>query len=69
MSLRWLQYKPVLAFVLGAVFGPLAYWGAAEVGVVALPKHLVSMLWLGLGWAILLPIMLRIRASDASWSR
>lgn len=61
VSLRWLAGNLPLAFVLGAVFGPLAYWGAAKLGAVALPGQMLSLVWLGLGWGLLLPLMLRIR--------
>ncbi len=61
VSLRWLASNLRLAFVLGAVFGPLAYWGAAKLGAIVLPGQMLSLAWLGLGWGLLLPLMLRIR--------
>lgn len=62
VSLHWLQRRVFLAGILGALFGPLAYWGAEKLGAVTLPAELLSLIWLALGWGILLPAMLRIRA-------
>lgn len=61
VSLRWLQKKPLLAFVLGAVFGPLAYWGAMRLGVIELPYSTVSLAWVAIEWAVLMPLLLWIR--------
>jgi len=53
-SLRWLQPRPWLAMLFGAIGGPLAYLGAARgFGAVAFaaPEWL-AMAWLALGWAL-----------------
>lgn len=61
VSMRWMQGKPWLAAFLGALFGPLAYWGAASLGVVFLSHGLSSMLWISLEWAIAMPLLLWLR--------
>jgi hypothetical protein len=53
-ALAFLQRRPVLAFVLGAVAGPLAYLGAARgwnavVFVAPMPRTLAA---LALGWGV-----------------
>jgi hypothetical protein len=53
-SLAFLQSRPVAAFALGAVFGPLAYWGAARgwsAVVLAAPAGRV-LVALALGWGV-----------------
>lgn len=60
VSMRWLQHKYALAFMLGAVFGPLAYLGAESVGAIQLPG-LYSLAWFAFEWATLLPLMLWLR--------
>lgn len=62
VSMRWMQGKPLLAAVLGAIFGPMAYWGAAALSVVSLPYETGSLIWIGLEWAIAMPLLLWIRA-------
>lgn len=60
VSMRWLQHKYGLALILGAVFGPLAYFGAQSLGAIQLPS-IYSLVWFGLEWATLLPLMLWLR--------
>lgn len=62
VSLQWLQRRPFLAGILGAFFGPLAYWGAEKLDAVTLHAEQSSLIWLAVGWSILLPAMLCIRA-------
>jgi hypothetical protein len=53
-SLAFLQSRPVAAFALGAVFGPLAYWGAARgwsAVLLAAPTGRV-LAALALGWGV-----------------
>ena len=67
-SLAWLQQRPVLAVLLGAIGGPLAYLGAAR------GWHVVSfaapswrgVLVLGIGWAVATPLLARLARH---WSR
>ncbi|MGP1718156.1 MAG: DUF2878 domain-containing protein [Methylophilus sp.] len=61
VSMRWLQRKLVLAAVLGAIFGPLAYLGAVQLGVVKLPSPIASLAWVALEWAIAMPLLLWVR--------
>lgn len=61
VSMRWLQCKPVLAAILGGIFGPLAYLGAAQLGVIRLPSPVFSLAWVALEWAIAMPLMLWVR--------
>jgi hypothetical protein len=58
-SLQYLQTRLWLAFLLGAIGGPMAYLGAArgwQVVSFALPAwH--ALLWLAIGWGIATPLL------------
>ena len=59
-SLSFLQDRPWIAAMLGLVCGPLAYWAAA--GTFNAVEFGVPLPWimsaLGLGWALLLPLLM-----------
>jgi hypothetical protein len=66
ISLRWLQPKLWLAALLGALAAPLAYYGAARFGALTLPRVLPALGAQAAGWALLLPLLLRLsRRLDA----
>lgn len=53
VAFRALQQRPMLAFVIGAVFGPSAYQGAAKLGAIELPgPYLGRLALLSLAWGI-----------------
>ncbi len=65
VSLRWLKDiksrgKWLVAVLFGANGGPLAYMGAEKLGAVALNNMPISYIVLGVGWAILTPILLAL---------
>lgn len=61
VSMRWLQHRLILAALLGAIFGPLAYAGAEKFGAVQLPGPTLNLAWIALEWAIVLPLLVWIR--------
>lgn len=61
VSMRWLQPKPLLAAILGGIFGPLAYLGSAKLQVIHLNHPMLSLAWVALEWAIAMPFMFWIR--------
>lgn len=60
VSLRWLQGRTLWAALLGAVGGPLAYWGGAGLGAMVLLQAGPALLALALGWAVLTPLLLAL---------
>lgn len=58
LSLAWLKPRLFSAALLGAIAGPLAYYGAANLGAVIFIKPLFAMIALSLGWAVLTPLSL-----------
>jgi len=62
VSMRWLRGRPVLALLLGAVAGPLAYLGGARLGAMELLRQRPALIVLAVGWAVALPLLTSIAA-------
>jgi Protein of unknown function (DUF2878) len=60
VSLRWMRNKNLLAILFGAIGGPLAYMGAEKLGAVTLNNLPMTYIALGVGWAILTPLLLKL---------
>lgn len=56
-SLSWLSSHYVLAALLGAVFGPVAYYSAAEIGAVTILKNNQGLYFQSFIWACMMPLM------------
>lgn len=55
-SLFWMWNKPLLAALLGAVGGPLAYWIGSRIGAIDLgDSAAASLVWFSAQYAILTP--------------
>jgi hypothetical protein len=66
--LQTLQRRPLVSALLGAVGGPLSYWGAQRLGACVLSPQALPVL--ALGWAVLLPSLLALaRHLDAKGLR
>lgn len=61
-SLSWLRSRLVLAAVLGAASGPLAYAAGVALDVVAMPSPVLSTVVLAVLWGATLPIVMLIAA-------
>lgn len=57
VSMRWLKNRFITSAVFGAIGGPAAFFAGHHLGAVDFPDMLQSMLVLGLGWGILMPVM------------
>jgi Protein of unknown function (DUF2878) len=62
VSLRWMRNikspsKWLVMVLFGAIGGPLAYMGAEKLGAVTLNSMPASHIALGVGWAILTPLL------------
>lgn len=60
ISLRWLRGRKLLAAALGAVGGPLTYWGGARLGAAYISQPLQATVLMALGWAVLMPALVRL---------
>lgn len=57
LSLRWLKQHMRLAIVLGAVAGPLAYYGGARLGALDFVQPVNALVALAIGWAVFTPLL------------
>ena len=56
-SLAWMQGRPVAAALLGAVGGPLAYWGGQQLGAIRI-SGAPGLAAVAAEWAIATPLLL-----------
>lgn len=61
-SLRWLEGHLVLASLLGALTGPLAYVAGARLGAISFPEPSFTLASLAALWALSLPLLFALSA-------
>ncbi len=57
---NWLKPHLWLACLLGALGGPLSFQGGVALGAATFPHPTSALIALGLGWGVLLPLLLAI---------
>ena len=57
VSLAWLKQRLATGALLGALAGPLAYWGGARLGAVVLAAPTSALAALAVGWALITPLL------------
>jgi hypothetical protein len=62
LSMGWLKGRSWLAVAFGAVGGPLAYLAGKKLGGVEMNEPWLALLVQGLGWAVMMPLLLRLAA-------
>jgi hypothetical protein len=60
VSLRWLRGRWLVAAVLGALAGPLAYYAGAQLGGVTIDAPQPAFAALALGWAAFMPLLIKL---------
>ena len=60
LSMAWLKGRRFLAAIMGAVFGPLAIVAGEKLGAVEFVSQPIALIALSLGWALLMPLLLRL---------
>ena len=60
VTLRWLRGRPLLAAVLGAVFGPLSFVGGVRLGAARFVDETAALATLAVLWAIIMPLVTAI---------
>lgn len=66
VSFRWLQSRPGLAMLLGAVSGPMSYYAGSRMGAVVMPDPALALISLSVAWAILMPLLLILASKMSS---
>ena len=49
-SIKALLKRPISAFLSGAIFGPISYYGAEKIGVIIIPNHWTPFIILAISW-------------------
>lgn len=57
-SLGWMQGRPALAALFGAIGGPLSYWAGERMGALRLESPVAALVALAAGWALLTPLLM-----------
>ena len=60
VSMRWLRGRDMLAAFFGLIGGPLTYLAGQKLGGIVLVDQFAALLALGIGWAVMMPILLRL---------
>ena len=60
VTLRWLKGRPLLALVLGAVFGPLSFLGGVRLGGARFVDTAPALVTLACMWAVLMPLVMAL---------
>ena len=60
VGMRWLRRNTATAAIAGGVGGPLAFFAGASTGAVGFPSPAIALLTIGIGWAVLLPLLVQI---------
>jgi len=62
VSLAWLQGRPLVAALLGAVAGPVAYFAGSRLGALQLSDAVPALGLQSVGWAVLMPLLTIVAA-------
>lgn len=57
VSMAWLRGRYALGAVFGAIGGPMAYYSGAKLGAMTQLPEPGGLLWIGIAWAIALPLL------------
>ena len=67
VSMHWLKGRALMAILFGAAGGPLAYLAGAKLGAVVIADPLAATLALGLGWGLLMPVLMWVATHFDGW--
>ena len=70
VGMRWLKKNIYVAAIAGAIGGPMSFLAGSKAGAVSFADPTVSLIVIGIGWAVLLPVLVQValRNDDASAS-
>lgn len=60
VSLRWLRRSLSIAAVFGLIGGPLTYLAGQKLGAIVLVDSSAAILALGIGWGVMMPLLVRL---------
>ena len=60
VGMRWLRRSTAVAAAAGAIGGPLAFFAGASIGAVELVSPAIALFAIGIGWAVMLPLLVKL---------
>lgn len=60
VGMRWLRRNVIVTSLVGAVGGPLAFMAGESMGAVSFNNPSTSLVVIGIGWALLLPLLVKL---------
>ena len=60
VSMRWMRGRPLLAAAFGFIGGPMAYIAGQKLGGIELANPVAALIALGVGWASMMPLLMRL---------
>ncbi len=60
VGMRWLKKNIYVAAIAGGVGGPMSFLAGSKAGAVTFPDPTLSLIVIGVGWAVLLPVLVRV---------
>lgn len=64
VGMRWLRKNLLVAAVFGGLGGPLSFLAGEKAGAVSFSDTSTALVVIGLGWAVLLPLLVRYAARN-----
>ena len=64
VGMRWLRKSAAVAAIAGAIGGPLSFLAGEKMGAVSFPSTSLALFVIGLGWAVLLPLLVHFATRD-----
>ena len=59
VGMRWLRRSTAVAAIAGAIGGPLAFFAGSSIGAVELVSPTIALIAIGIGWAVMLPLLVK----------
>ncbi|MEO0574011.1 MAG: DUF2878 domain-containing protein [Pseudomonadota bacterium] len=60
VGMKWLKKHWVIAVIAGGIGGPMAFFAGEKAGAVVFTEENTTLLAIGIGWAILLPVLVQL---------
>ena len=64
VGMRWLRKNLLVASIFGALGGPMSFLAGERIGAVSFSDTSTALVVIGLGWAVLLPLLVRYAARN-----
>ena len=64
VGMRWLRRNLLIASIFGGLGGPMSFLAGEKAGAVSFSDTSTALIVIGLGWAVLLPLLVRYASSN-----